>query len=78
MIIIVNLYKEEKMQKLYEMKKKYILSEHIKFNYTLLFNGNQILFLGIICSITLICGIIAHLWYAVGVAILFPIFLLES
>lgn len=66
------------MDKLYEIKTKYTLEEHIKFNYALLFNGKQMLLLAILCIITLICGIISHLWYAVGIAIIFPIFLVLS
>ena len=61
------------MEKLFEVKTKYTLKEHVKFNFALLIKGKEIIVYSIIILITIICGIIAKLWYAVAIAIFAPL-----
>ena len=61
------------MDKLFELKTKYTLNEHIKYNFAIALRSKELMITGIILLITFVCAIIARMFLVIVFAILFPI-----
>ncbi len=66
------------MEKLFEIKTKYTLEEHLKFNYALVFNKKEISIIIILCLLLVVYGFFYQSIYWIIFAILFPIIFFVS
>lgn len=61
------------MEKLFELKTKYTLDEHIKYNFAVALRSKEMLTIGVLWLLIIVGGIISQELYIIIFGILFPI-----